>query len=102
MGANWDHLCGAHDGATYQNLNVHTMLLKTPLLKSISGDSLAVQCLELCALTAEGPGSIPGGGTKILEATWHGQKKTKKSISQVQSRAYRTTFVTITLLIADN
>ena len=25
-----------------------------------------------------GPGSIPGQGTKILQVTWHGQKKKKK------------------------
>ena len=27
--------------------------------------------------TAVGPGSIPGQGTKILKAEWHGQKKKK-------------------------
>ena len=32
------------------------------------GNSLAVQRLGLCALTAEGLGSIPGRGTKILQA----------------------------------
>ena len=32
------------------------------------GNSLAVQWLGLCALTAEGPGSIPGGGTNIPQA----------------------------------
>ena len=29
------------------------------------GNSLVVQWLGLCAFTAEGPGSIPGQGTKI-------------------------------------
>ena len=29
-----------------------------------------VQWLGLCALTAEGVGSIPGQGTKILQAVW--------------------------------
>ena len=37
-----------------------------------------VQWLGLGALTARGPGSIPGQGTKILQAMWHGQKPPKK------------------------
>ena len=39
------------------------------------GNSLAVQCVGLCALTAEGMGLIPGWGTKISQASQHGQKK---------------------------
>ena len=42
------------------------------------GNSLAVQWLGLCAFTAEGLGSIPDLGTKILQAMRHGQKKKKK------------------------
>ena len=38
------------------------------------GNSLAVQWLGLCTLTAEGPGSIPGQGTKIPGGERHGQK----------------------------
>ena len=34
-----------------------------------------VQELRLHASTAGGVGSIPGRGTKILHATWHGQKE---------------------------
>ena len=41
---------------------------------SILGTSLAVQWLRLHASTAGGMGSIPGGGTKIPQATGHGQK----------------------------
>ena len=41
----------------------------------VSGNSLAVQWLGLCTFTAEGTGSIPGRGTKIPQATWHGQKQ---------------------------
>ena len=37
------------------------------------GNSLAVQWLGLCTLTAEGPVSIPGQGTKIPQATWCGK-----------------------------
>ena len=36
-----------------------------------------VQWLGLRALTAEGPGSIPGRGTKIPQAVWCSQKKKK-------------------------
>ena len=47
-----------------------------------AGTSLAVQRLRLCAYTAEGEGSIPGQGTKILHAVWCGQniKKKKKKL----------------------
>ena len=37
------------------------------------GDSLEVQLLGLHASTAGAPGSIPGGGTKILKVAWHSQ-----------------------------
>ena len=36
-----------------------------------------VQGLGLSAFTAEGPGSVPGWGTKILQASRRGQKKKK-------------------------
>ena len=42
------------------------------------GTSLVVQWLGLGAFTAMAPGSIPGRGTKILQAARHGQKKKKK------------------------
>ena len=41
----------------------------------INGNSLLVQWLRLGTFTAVGPGSIPGRGTKIPQAAWHGQKK---------------------------
>ena len=34
----------------------------------IGGNSLVVQWLELCTFIAEGTGSIPGGGGRILQA----------------------------------
>ena len=36
-----------------------------------------VQGLGICTFTAKGPGSIPGWGTKISQATRHGQEKQK-------------------------
>ena len=39
------------------------------------GNSLAVQWLGLCALTAQGVGSIPGWGTKILQTAWCGKRE---------------------------
>ena len=36
-----------------------------------TGNSLAVQWLGLCALTANGTGSILGRGSKIPQAKWH-------------------------------
>ena len=38
------------------------------------GTSLVIQWLGLHAFTAQGPGSIPGRGTKIPHATRRGQK----------------------------
>ena len=39
---------------------------------------MVVQWLGFHASTAGGQGSIPGQGTKIPQAAWHGQKKKKK------------------------
>ena len=51
--------------------------LKTllPLKKKLpvcGANSLVIQWLELSGFTAEGLGSKPGCGTKILQATQHG------------------------------
>ena len=40
--------------------------------------SLAVKCLRLHASIAEGTIFIPGQGTKVLYAAWHGQKIEEK------------------------
>ena len=40
------------------------------------GNSLAVQWLGPCAFTAMDLGSIPGWGTKILQAKWRSQNTT--------------------------
>ena len=45
------------------------------LVKMIPETSLVVQWLGLYASTARGTGLIPGQGTKIPQATWHGQSK---------------------------
>ena len=42
-----------------------------------TSNSLVVRWLGLHTFTAEGVGSIPGQGTKILQVMWHGQNKTK-------------------------
>ena len=42
---------------------------------------MVVQWLGLCALTAEGPGLIPGWGT---QAAWRGQKKTKNKTLKIE------------------
>ena len=42
------------------------------------GTSLAVQWLGLCVSTVEGPGLIPGQGTRIPQAMWHDQKEISK------------------------
>ena len=40
-----------------------------PLSETTMGDSLVVHWLGFHAFTAKGPGSIPGQGTKILQAS---------------------------------
>ena len=50
-------------------------------LKILSRNSLVVQGLGLCYSTAGSLGSVPGGGTKILQASHLGQKKKKKNDS---------------------
>ena len=54
--------------------------------KAPTGNFLAVQWLQFGVFTAEGPGSIPGSGTKIPEATWcrQGKKKSPREIQQAQ------------------
>ena len=42
-------------------------------------NSLAVQWLRLGAFNAAGPGSIPGWGANIPQASWCGQKKPKQN-----------------------
>ena len=48
--------------------------------KEAVGTSLVVQWLGLRAVTAEGPGSIPGRGAKIPQAIWHGQKRKERKL----------------------
>ena len=41
--------------------------------------SLVVQWLGLQALNVEGPGSAPGSGTRVPQATQHSQQNTNKT-----------------------
>ena len=47
-----------------------------------SGTSLAVQWLRRHAPNAGGMGLIPGWGTKIPHAAWHGKKKKSDTFTQ--------------------
>ena len=52
---------------------VHIRLREMRTLKrEKGGNSLAVQWLGIGALTAKGPGSVPGQGKKNPQATWCG------------------------------
>ena len=48
-------------------------------IQNARGNSLVGQWLGLSTLIAKGPGSIPGWGTKIPQAVWHGPKKKKNA-----------------------
>ena len=50
------------------------------IYKTELGTSLVVQGLELHASTVGGVGSIPGRGTKILQAVQRGPAPTKKKL----------------------
>ena len=52
------------------------------------GNSLVVQWLGLGALAAVGLGLIPGWGTKILQAEWHGKEKTGWNFPGFQCRGH--------------
>ena len=65
-------------GGKLQRQDPHPGLSTLPSLRNeLSGNSLVVQWLELVAFTAGGLGSIPGRGTKILQAARQSRKKTK-------------------------
>ena len=49
------------------------------------GNSMAVQWLGLWAFTAEGPGLIPGRGTKIPRASYCAKKKKRKETKQTKN-----------------
>ena len=61
--------------------------------KGFLRNSLAIQCLGLCALTAESLGLIPGWGTKIPQATWSGQPPQKQ---QTKTKRCPTCFLSFT------
>ena len=54
-----------------------------------AGNSLVAQWLELGTFTAEGEGSIPGQGTKILQTKGvQPKKKKKEDTTDCKMRAY--------------
>ena len=57
--------------------------MPSPLQRLSSGTSLVVQWLGLCVSTEGDPGSNPGQGTKIPQATQGSQKKKKKKRGQL-------------------
>ena len=58
-------------------MSVSNFCLLEAIKDKTPGNSLAVQGLGLPAFTAEGAGLMPGQGTKVPQAVWHGQKKKK-------------------------
>ena len=59
---------------------IYVILSGHMIMKVILGNSVVVQWLGLSAFTVVGLGSIPGWGSKILQAAQHGQKKRKEKI----------------------
>lgn len=59
-----------------KGIHYHTFLSnRFNQLKKKLGNSMAVQWLGLLAFTAKGRGSVTGRGTRIPQASGHGQKK---------------------------
>ena len=52
-----------------------SIMWSTYIILNFLGNSPAIQWLGLHAFTAEGTGSIPGGGTEIAQAVHRSQKK---------------------------
>ena len=65
-------------------INKYKYIVFFVFLKLYLRTSLAVQWLGLHTFTAVGLGSIPGRGTKIPQASRHGQKKKKKNTKPKQ------------------
>ena len=63
-----------HPGVICEDLSQMFTILNVIKL----GNSLAVQQLVTQCFHYQRPGLIPGQGTKIAQAAWHGQKKKKK------------------------
>ena len=65
---------------TYWDYNLlHSLFFFLPCIKTwCQRNFIAVQWLGLHTFTAKGPGSTPGGGHKILQATRYSQKKKTK------------------------
>ena len=76
---------------TQENKSSHCFPSGNPLLRS----SWAVQLLRLCAFTAEDPGSSPGRGTKIPQATQHSKKE--KERKNIPSQIFAFVFVAFPL-----
>ena len=61
------------------------IFLKKKVKRQFTGNSLAVQWLRPGAFTEEGPGLIPGQGTKIPQATWRGQNNKKNKNKKIKT-----------------
>ena len=66
----------------------------------LKGDFPVVQWLRLCASNAGGAGSIPGQGTKIPHASWHGQKLKKKKKNRLKGRNRKTSWEAVAIIQA--
>ena len=53
--------------------------------KREGGNSLVAQWLGLCAVTPDGPGSVPGWGTKIPQAMAQPEKRTREVLFFISS-----------------
>ena len=62
------YICISESLCCTQETNTTLRINSTSVKKKNAGTSLAVQWLGLCAVTAEGLGSIPGQRTKIPHA----------------------------------
>ena len=69
----WNAVMPIHWFIAYGCFDAKTELSSCSRNSTAQGNSLAIQWLGLHTLTAEGPGSIPGRGTKIPQAAWRGQ-----------------------------
>ena len=83
----WHRHCLSLHFAKFKNVTL--IYINRPVKSHISRTSLVVQWLRLCTASTRGMGSVPGGGTKIPHAMWHGPKNKAKLLKLKHRKSWK-------------
>ena len=83
----WHRHCLSLHFAKFKNMTL--TYIKCPVKSHISRTSLVVQWLRLCTTRARGMSSVPGWGTKIPHAMWHGPKNKAKLLKLKYRKSWK-------------